>query len=502
MAVLAWRRAPLVIKDNRNSTAAISTRGHQPQSSSATRSPSQAPRHLRTRKSTPSTLGFNRSTMSLSKTLIAATTASLVVRAQADGFFNDLGTLLVGLEASGSSALSIWKEWPRSSCVGVATPHHGLACGHPGTDRLGIAEGPSPPAPVTIPEEYLEQCPDGCNIIMGTLGDDMLIGAPGCDCIFGLEGDDYIDGRGGTDYLFGMEGDDTIYGGAGADILSGGFGDDVLYGQKGTDQLFGYGESEMGISETNDLCGYDMLLGGTDVDVLYPGFGNDILYSISEDTVNAMTANAVTLVWADGALTPLDDSLCGDLDVTLVTTPIMTAFDEATCVVGFTDAGIYVMSEGWLFGTCATDTLMGGDSSDYVYGLPGTDYLYGGAGDDWMFGGLGSDYMFGSAGTDYMYGGAGGDSMWGETNGDYIFGEKGADWISGGAGIDEIYGGDGADSLFGDGGKDTLYGGNDDDELTGGTQKDAFYGGDGCDVYTDLDESLGEFGEEPACPMP
>ena len=111
-----------------------------------------------------------------------------------------------------------------------------------------------PPSPAVVPPEYLAICQDDCTIIVGTPGDDELEGTPGCNCIYGLGGDDTIDGRGGMDYIFGMDGDDLLYGGAAGDVSSGGLGDDVLYGEKGEDQLFGYGETELGISDT--VCSF------------------------------------------------------------------------------------------------------------------------------------------------------------------------------------------------------------------------------------------------------
>jgi hypothetical protein len=66
--------------------------------------------------------------------------------------------------------------------------------------------------------------------IVGTSGNDNIIGTPGPDVIVG---------GGGNDSISGLGGDDVICGGPGNDRLLGGDGDDRLFGEAGRDQLFG-----------------------------------------------------------------------------------------------------------------------------------------------------------------------------------------------------------------------------------------------------------------------
>jgi hypothetical protein len=91
-----------------------------------------------------------------------------------------------------------------------------------------------------------------------------LIGTPGDDTIIGGDEDDTLLGRGGDDALFGGQAPDRIGGNQDADEISGGPGDDVLLGNLGADQL-----------RAGD--GDDTLLGGFGRDVMFGGPGDDDL---------------------------------------------------------------------------------------------------------------------------------------------------------------------------------------------------------------------------------
>ncbi|MDX1595550.1 MAG: 6-bladed beta-propeller [Nitrosopumilaceae archaeon] len=94
------------------------------------------------------------------------------------------------------------------------------------------------------------------NRILGTSGDDVLIGTDDPDLIFGLDGNDLIDGKASHDCIFGGNGNDVVYGSEGHDSIRGGFGDDVLKGQLGLDVIYG------------DM-GFDIIDGGEDRDSCY-----------------------------------------------------------------------------------------------------------------------------------------------------------------------------------------------------------------------------------------
>ena len=105
---------------------------------------------------------------------------------------------------------------------------------------------PPPPAPAP-PAAPPGPAGLGCTVV-GTSGDDELVGTSGEDVICGLEGDDHIHAGGGKDIVHGGPGDDeielgagdhTVFGGPGNDLVLGGPGDDRVAGGAGRDLLFG-----------------------------------------------------------------------------------------------------------------------------------------------------------------------------------------------------------------------------------------------------------------------
>lgn len=80
---------------------------------------------------------------------------------------------------------------------------------------------------VTVPEPAPAPEGMGGNLI-GTPGDDLLIGDDNSQVLVGGPGDDTLIGGAGADLLIGGPGDDTLVAGSGADMLIGGPGDDVL----------------------------------------------------------------------------------------------------------------------------------------------------------------------------------------------------------------------------------------------------------------------------------
>lgn len=118
--------------------------------------------------------------------------------------------------------------------------------------------------------------------IVGTGGDDFLIGTFERDVIAGLGGNDTIQGLGGNDVICGDAGDDDIDGGGGSDLILGGSGNDELRGGAGNDKLKGQkGDDELSGDEGRDRVigngGSDHLLGGEGDDVLRGGGGADTL---------------------------------------------------------------------------------------------------------------------------------------------------------------------------------------------------------------------------------
>ena len=112
--------------------------------------------------------------------------------------------------------------------------------------------------------------------IMGTDGDDRLLGSPDVrDVIFGGAGDDWISSSG--DYFIRLEAD-LMCGGPGNDTLGGGMGDDMLRGGTGDDEVAGWhGNDIMRGGPGADRIGTGAYADAsrTDADMLYGGPGDD-----------------------------------------------------------------------------------------------------------------------------------------------------------------------------------------------------------------------------------
>ena len=198
------------------------------------------------------------------------------------------------------------------------------------------------PEPVECPSA--NPCDDINNAtIVGTAGDDYLLGTEGPDVIFGLAGNDIILGKGGDDVLCGGDGKDSLLGGAGDDIiygdgsynwLKGGAGDDTLYGGDDGNEIQGQAGNDFVFGG----AGNDTLYGGGDSDVVVAGAGNDTVYG------------------NDG-----DDELLGE-------------------------AG-----NDWMSGGAGDDCMDGGEDNDRVRGDAGDDCIDGGDGIDQAVCGAGND---------------------------------------------------------------------------------------------------------------
>ncbi|MBY5720068.1 cadherin-like domain-containing protein [Rhizobium leguminosarum] len=300
--------------------------------------------------------------------------------------------------------------------------------------------------------------------ILGTAGDDLLVGSNCADDIDGRVGNDNIDARGGSDTVSGGDGHDNIMAGSGNDIVFAGDGDDVVLAGLGDDQIWGGAGNDRLYGEE----GRDSIFGDAGDDVLSGGAGNDMLRG------------------GDG-----HDLLAGDADNDVID------------------------------GEGGDDRLDGGDGEDILLGHKGTDSLDGGAGDDVLSGGDDRDTVKGDSGDDTIIGdadrtndsydggsgidlldysalaeaveinlangtasgaeicndsisnfeivraGSNDDSITGSAEAEEIHGNEGIDHLRGGAGTDLVEGGDGDDIVVGDadGAADSYDGGNGIDTL-------------------------------------
>ena len=269
----------------------------------------------------------------------------------------------------------------------------------------------------------------GDDRIVGTRGPDVIVGRGGEDLIEGGRGDDRICGDGAFDFIEGGPGDDRISGGPGSDTAHGGPGRDrirsgggsleALFGGRGDDRLFGGAGS------------FDGLIGGPGDDRLHGGPGRDLAeFFESPGPVN------------------------GDLEANVVTGH---GADELVSIEG-------------LVGSSFDDVLAGDEASNLLVGEEGDDVLIGrGSG---TLVGLGADVLDGANGDDTIDGGDGADILRFEDSPNPIAVDLAAGTATGWGsdqvtGIEAVIGSDLNDSLIGDAEDNAFVGGFGDDSIDG-----------------------------------
>ncbi|QGY38923.1 hypothetical protein GM415_01810 [Pseudodesulfovibrio cashew] len=159
-------------------------------------------------------------------------------------------------------------------------------------------------------------------IIVGSEGDDTIVGADGFQSLSARGGNDILVGTENNDMLIAGDGSDLLWGGAGDDQLDGGAGNDILYASTGHDYVtFGSGEDTLIVQE-------NALGSGSYIEVKDYDIGIDII------------------------------DLRGDLDITGVTK---------------TAAGDYEFTATGSTGDTSTIHLAGVDAADYSAHIAGID---------------------------------------------------------------------------------------------------------------------------------
>jgi Ca2+-binding RTX toxin-like protein len=231
---------------------------------------------------------------------------------------------------------------------------------------------------------------DGHDVIVAGAGHDIVFGGSGDDNILGGDGDDRLFGGLGDDVLFGDAGNDTIEGGEGNDALLGGDGQDTLKGEAGRDALHG----GAGNDTMDGGAGNDVVLGESGDDVADGGDGDDVLSDgDGKDVARGGAGNDLMLVSLDAA----DDTFDGG---------------EGDDTLDFSEASQSVSVD--LMRGVAEGAEIGRDSVagiECVIGGTGSDQITGGTGDETIAGGDGDDTLCGEAGTDVLEGGAGRDHL-------------------------------------------------------------------------------------------
>jgi VCBS repeat-containing protein len=207
--------------------------------------------------------------------------------------------------------------------------------------------------------------------IVGTPGDDHLVGTGGADVIVAGEGDDVVNGRGGKDVICGRAGDDTVRGGKGADVLRGAAGADLLVGGKGVDQLRG-GRGE---DDVRGGAGDDELNGGKAVDDCDGGAGfNTVVACENIPTAAPVAGDDSASTTEDGQ--KLVDVLANDTDPDgdpLLVTSVNVSGTKGTVAITGSGTGVSYNPNGQFEALGAGAS--GSDSFSYTVsdGQGGTD---------------------------------------------------------------------------------------------------------------------------------
>lgn len=330
--------------------------------------------------------------------------------------------------------------------------------------------------------------------IVGTSGNDVLIGTGSAELLFGLEGNDLLKGNGGSDRLDGGDGFDTasytnlkqaivaelqigkttygprsdilisiegvvgtsyadiLRGNSEANVLVGGFGDDILEGRGGNDRI----------------------MGGEGADAMSGGAGIDTISYINLPSRDHISRPGVTIDLTTQTVSGPDQWVTGDT------------------ISGFENAVGTILSDT-LTGDSGANRLNAGPSGyDALYGLGGNDFLsLRGDGD--------SDILDGGAGFDtasYAQSQSGISVAINLRSGQMLGGARGDTLVS----IEALIGTDGNDSLImgdadnrvmGGAGNDFIDSGDGDDILIGGLGGDFLHGGEGIDTASYIGSNAG-----------
>jgi Ca2+-binding RTX toxin-like protein len=328
----------------------------------------------------------------------------------------------------------------------------------------------------------------------GGAGNDSIVGSGGNDTILGGANNTLTGDTGGDDTIDGGAGNDSIDAGGGTDtvLFSGSFGQDTV---TGAEHLVINGTAFEGIGAYDSVSGGYFLNGelitfvpsnggvliadGAGNSILLPDWGTDL----SAHGIQLPTSGADSLTGSSG--NDSIDGLGGNDTIYGNEGNDTAAGDDGDDVLyGWTGNDSLSGGDGadTLSGDAGNDALDGGGGNDTIYGGDGVDTLAGGSGNDVLGGDAGNDNLSGGAGADSLYGGDGDDSLSGGDDSDVLGGAAGNDTLTGDAGSDNLYGGDGDDSLNGGDGNDYLEGDAGNDYISGDAGDDGIYGGDGADT--------------------
>lgn len=272
--------------------------------------------------------------------------------------------------------------------------------------------------------------------ILGTTGDDTLLGSPLADTLTSLGGTDYLSGGDGADIYAlsqGSGGSDVTIDDKGADGAI-----DTITGGRGLFASASLGYEAWAIAEWNgeDLT---ITLPGKPHRFRKPGYGPleiEIVDHSGNGTVEYLEAGGIT----------------------------------------------YHLPTG-MFGTFENDIVAGTAARNIIETYEGHDFVDAGAGNDKVLTGAGDDTVFGGNGRDTIKTGDGNDRVFGGAGNDVIVSGAGQDWIETGDGNNKVVAGAGNDHVFAGIGNDTIKAGTGYDNITGFDGQDLLIGGKQGDTY-------------------
>jgi len=349
-----------------------------------------------------------------------------------------------GREPASSESQPSVAEAVEETPAGTGTP--APAKGEPGYESLPTCEGRKPAT------------------ILGTPGDDRIVGTREDDVIVTFGGDDHVSGLRDKDRVCTGSGDDTVTNSARPWWIDLAAGDDRVSGIKGVSDIKGgTGDDRF----TLPIDRFDIDAGpGNDTVRVVPGGPPDFPYGIAGNSPCPNYLAAVRPVHVD----LLRGFARGQGHDRLI---------NVHCVYGsrFDDR---------IIGSRYDDDIDPVGGSDEVWSLDGNDSVgdisYPGAADVFHLG-AGNDNAMSGGGPDRVYGDSGNDFVETAGGADYLEGGEGNDVLhasyrcdggnSGGAGTiddlpNEVFGGPGDDHLTGDLGNDRIDGGTGIDEGHGG----------------------------------
>jgi Ca2+-binding RTX toxin-like protein len=259
----------------------------------------------------------------------------------------------------------------------------GLATGAFGTDILGRIEN-----------------------VVGSAGDDTLIGDGEANLLSGGDGDDTLNGAGGDDVLITGAGMDTVDGGTGDDQIVVGLGVKVITGGEGVDTLdFGLIDGVVTVDYENGTYSalvetevprwFELDLDGDDV-AESDGFEARSIGGVMMTPEDVLATDAL---FADDAadltrVLPLE----GEAGFAAARVESFVAVVEASGTFTGIEQIVGALSDDRMLGSREADDFAGGESADVLIGRDGSDRLTGDSGDDLLIGEDVTDASKGSKG--------------------------------------------------------------------------------------------------------